>query len=196
MNLDAFESNPTTAVESESDIHPESVPSRIADSGADTAADEARLRQIEATYAERLAEQTRKSAEWERACKAAILDRELATALAGRPLMPGAAAQLLKLWHDDFDVLGEADSSRVVARDGRPLAQVVAERLSRSEYAHFCQPTSRGGTATNGSGRLAGSGPDPTPPRNLGEIALRRWLEAATRMGGSVLPVGLSRRRR
>ena len=190
MNLDALEPNQTSAPGAEPCARPG------CEEPSTAVADEARLQQLEASYAERLAEQARKSAEWERACKSAILDRELATALAGRPLVPGAATQLLKLWRDDFDVLGEADSGRVVARDGRTLSQVVAERLSSPEYAHFCQPTSRGGTATNGPGRFAGPGPDPTPPRNLGEVALRRWLEAATRPGDAVVPVGLSRRRR
>src|SRR4051812_2133076 len=39
-----------------------------------------------------------RAAEIERLYRAAIRDRELATALAGRPLVPGAAGQLLKLW--------------------------------------------------------------------------------------------------
>ncbi len=68
---------------------------------------EARLRAREASYAEELAAQERKAAEWERAYKAAFRDRELAAALAGKPLVAGAAAQLIKLWCDDFDVYEE-----------------------------------------------------------------------------------------
>ncbi len=158
----------------------------------DPGAAEARVQALEAACAE----QARKAAEWERAFKAAVLDRELATALTGRPLVPGAAAQLVKLWHDDFDVHDENGTPRVVARDGRPLGQVVSERLASPDFAHFCQPTSRGGTASPGPGRVAASGPDAAPPRNLGEITIRRWLETTARPGDSSVPVGLSRRRR
>lgn len=136
----------------------------------------------------------RRAAELERAYKAAVRDRELATALAGRPLVPGAAAQLIKLWREDFDVHEEGGELRVTARDGRPVARAVVERLAEAEYAHFCPPTTRGGAIPKGTGRA--SGPAVTAaPKTLGEAALLRWHESATmRTDPSAGPIGLRRR--
>ncbi len=138
--------------------------------------------------------QARRVEELERGFKSAVLDRELATALAGRPLMPGAAAQLIKLWRDEFDVYEEGGTYRVVARDGQPVAKAVAERLADAAYAHFSPPSSRGGAAARGSGRTSVSA-GPTAPRTLGEAALQRWREAASvRADPSSGPIGLRRR--
>ena len=137
---------------------------------------------------------SRRVEELERGFKSAVLDRELATALAGRPLVPGAAAQLIKLWRDEFDVYEEGGTFRVVARDGQPVAKAVAERLADAAYAHFSPPTSRGGAAARGTGRTSVSGV-PTAPRTLGEAALQRWREAASvRADPSSGPIGLRRR--
>jgi hypothetical protein len=134
----------------------------------------------------------RKAAEMERAFKAAIRDRELATALAGRPLLPGAAVQLIKLWRDDFDVIEEGGEFLVSARDGRPVAKAVGERLSEAEYAHFSPPSSRGGASAKGSGRSMSV---ESMPRTLGEAVLRQWREAAsTKQDPASGPIGLRRR--
>lgn len=133
-------------------------------------------------------------AELERAYKGAIRDRELATALAGRPLVPGAAAQLIKLWRDDFDAYEEAGEVKVVARDGRTVAKAVAERLAEGEYAHFCPSTTRGGASARGMGRTPGAGAS-SSPRTLGEAAIQRWREAgASRPDPASGPIGLRRR--
>ncbi len=134
---------------------------------------------------------SRRVEELERGFKSAVLDRELATALAGRPLVPGAAAQLIKLWRDEFDVYEEGGTYRVAARDGQPVAKAVAERLADAAYSHFSPPASRGGAAARGSGRSAASNV-PTSPRTLGEAALQRWREAASvRVDPSSRPIGL-----
>ncbi|MDB5350776.1 MAG: hypothetical protein JWN86_2023 [Planctomycetota bacterium] len=136
----------------------------------------------------------RKAAELERAYKAAIRDRELATALAGRSLVPGAAAQLIKLWREDFDVYESDGELRVTARDGRDVSKAVGERLAEAEYAHFCPSTSRGGAMTKGTGRSA-SPPAPAAPRTLGEAALLRWREGASGRGDPASgSIGLRRR--
>jgi hypothetical protein len=136
----------------------------------------------------------RRVEELERGFKAAVRDRELATALAGRPLVPGAAAQLIKLWRDDFDVFEEGGEYRVTSRDGRPVSKAVAERLADAEYAHFSPPSSRGGAAARGSGRTSASGV-PAAPKTLGEAALQRWREAApSRADPASGPIGLRRR--
>lgn len=140
------------------------------------------------------AARSRRVEELERGFKSAVLDRELATALAGRPLVPGAAAQLIKLWRDEFDVYEEGGTYRVVARDGQPVAKAVAERLADAAYSHFSPPSSRGGAAARGSGRTSVSG-SPTSPRTLGEAALQRWREAASiRADPLSSPIGLRRR--
>lgn len=157
---------------------------------------EARLRAREADFARELEERDRKAAEWERACRAAIRDRELATALAGKGLVAGAAAQLIKLWRDELDTFERGGGVEVAARDGRPVAQAVADWLASPEYAHFCQPTSRGGTALPGAQRPAAADPRAPAPRNLGEAAILRWRqEAAARATEGTAPIGLGRRR-
>lgn len=162
---------------------------------------EARLQAVESAHAEQLAEQARKSAALERAYKTVVIERELATVLAGRPLVAGAAAQLVKLWRDEFEVIEEGATSRVVAGDGRAAAAVIVERLASAEYAHFSPSSSRGGTAARAAvpvpGGGAGSGGPEPMPRNLGEATIRRWLEDAARSGSNgSAPIGLNRRRR
>lgn len=150
----------------------------------------------EASLLRELTEQQRRASEWERSYKAAMRDAELATALAGRPLVPGAAAQLVKLWRDDFDVYEERGVLKVAARDGRSVNQAIGERLAAPEYAHFCQAASRGGSATPGGTRSGFSGSTVPTPRTLGEAAILRWREGVGRHEAGVAPIGLHPRRR
>lgn len=135
-----------------------------------------------------------RAAKLERAYREAIRDRELATALAGRPLVPGAASQLIKLWREDFDVYESDGELKVTARDGRAVGKAVSDRLEEAEYAHFRPASSRGGVAAKGTGRT--QHPDtPTVPRTLGEAALLQWREGAVgRADPASGPVGLRRR--
>jgi hypothetical protein len=143
-----------------------------------------------------LEERDRRVAELERLCKAAVRDRELATALAGRPPVAGAAPQLIKLWRDDFDVYEEGGGLRVVSRDGRPAAQAVDELLGSAEYSHFCLPSSRGGTGARDASRPGGAGTPRASPKNLGEAGVSRWREeSATRPNNVAKPLGLRRHR-
>lgn len=139
----------------------------------------------------------RTAADWERAYRSAVVDRELATELAGRPLRPGAAAQLVRLWRDELELVEESGRERVVSRDGRALAKAVEEWLSSPEYGHFREPTSRGGGASRGPSRPGGGGMEPPAPasRTLGEAVLREWRQSqsTSRAGGPGL--GLVRRR-
>jgi len=138
----------------------------------------------------------RNAADWERAYKAALKDRELATALAGKPLVAGAAAQLVKLWRDEFDVYEADGEHKVSARDGRTVGQAVTDRLNSAEYAHFCRPQTRGGTAQASTGRPTAGGPSTAAPMTLGDAIIQRWREAATaRPDDGSSPIGLRRRR-
>ena len=153
------------------------------------------LKAREATYGREIAARDQKAADLERAYKAALRDRELATALVGKPLVAGAAAQLIKLWRDDFEVVDEDGEIRILARDGRAVDQAVAERLAGAEFAHFCLPSSRGGTGTKGQNRSALPAPSPVGPRTLGEAVLQQWRENASRLQTSPTPTGWGRRR-
>lgn len=143
---------------------------------------------------EELAGRERRIAEREQALRDAIRDRELAVALAGKPLVGGAAEQLIKLWRDDFDVCEEGGEYRIISRDGRPVTKAVADRLTRPEFAHFCLPSSRGGTGSREGPRDASVAPP--APRTLGEAIVAQWRAAAAQRAGNLAtPIGLSRRR-
>ncbi len=150
--------------------HSASRPGRAADPAAGRREEE---------LARELAARDRKVADLESVYRKALRDRELATALAGKPLVAGAAVQLIRLWRDDFDVYEESGEYRVAARDGRTVAQWVADRLGKPDYAHFCLPPSRGGSGAKG---LSQSGaPAATAPaaKTLGEAVISQWRESA-----------------
>jgi len=148
----------------------------------------------EAEFSREIASRDRKANDRERAYKAALRDRELATALAGKPLVAGAAAQLIQLWRDDFEVVDEDGEIRILARDGCDVGAAVAARLAGPEFAHFCLPSSRGGTGARGQNRSATPAPPPAAPRTLGEAVVMQWREAA-RSQGPPAPAGWGRRR-
>jgi hypothetical protein len=157
---------------------------------------EDRLRATERRYDEELARLARKAEQWEGACKAALREKELAAALAGRPLVPGAAPQLIKLWRDELNVIDEANGPRVTSRDGRSVAEAVASWLSSPEYAHFSRPSSRGGTTPPGDSRSTGTAPPRNTPRTLGDAILDQWREASqASRHDPAAPIGLGRRR-
>ena len=149
----------------------------------------------DAEYARELAVNERKAATMERAYKAALLDRELATALVGKPLVPGAADQLIRLWRDAFEVIDDDGAIRVVSREGRSVEQAVADRLAGSEFAHFCLPNSRGGTGHRGQNRSATPATTPSAPRTLGEAVIHQWRTSSARDQASPGSPGWGRRR-
>ncbi len=153
------------------------------------------LKSREAAFSREIAARDRKAADLERAYKSALRDRELATALVGKPLVAGAASQLIQLWRDDFEVVDEGGEIRVLARDGRGVDRAVADRLAGPEFAHFCLPSSRGGTGARGQNRSATPAPPPAAPRTLGEAVVTQWREAAARSQGPPAPAGWGRRR-
>ncbi len=150
---------------------------------------------LESRFTKEIAERERQATEWERAFKSALRDREVATALAGKPLVPGAATQLISLWRDEFSVHEERGEFCVCSRDGRPIAQAVTEMLASTEFAHFCQPSSRGGTAQRGTNVGSGNPAVVPSPRNLGEAVILHWRETMNRSSDGTAPIGLRRRR-
>jgi hypothetical protein len=156
-------------------------------------ADEAAKR--EEAMARELANRDRKVAELESAYRRALRDRELATSLAGRPLVSGAAGQLIKLWSDDFDVYEESGEYKVVSRDGRPVGQWVAERLGGPEFAHFCLPSSRGGSGARGLSQSGAAARVAPASLTLGEAIISQWREsAAASVAPTLGPAGWGRR--
>ena len=149
----------------------------------------------DAEYSRELAETERRATALERAYKSALLDRELATALVGKPLVPGAAAQLICLWRDAFEVIDDAGTIRVTSREGRSVDQAVADRLAGPDFAHFCLPSSRGGTGTRGQNRSATPAAAPASPQTLGETVIHQWRESASRNPTSSGSPGWGRRR-
>jgi hypothetical protein len=147
---------------------------------------DAEVRRHEEGMTKELAARDRRVADLESAYRKALRDRELATALAGKPLVTGAATQLIRLWHDDLDVYEESGEYKVAARDGRPVAQWVADRLANPDFAHFCLPTSRGGSGAKGLSQSGGPGGAAPTARTLGEAIISQWRESAS---GRVAPV-------
>ncbi len=134
--------------------------------------------------------------ELEGVCKSAVRERELATVLAGKALVGGAAAQLIKLWSEEFDVYEEQGRFKVTSRDGRAVSQVVNEWLASPEYSHFCLPTSRGGTGAKDASRPVGGSGAKGAPKTLGEAIVMKWREEAAAQPNNLLkPIGLRRDR-
>ncbi len=150
----------------------------------------------EAQLAREFALRDQRLAELERSCKAAVRDRELATSLAGRPLVEGAASQLIRLWRDEFDAYEEGSNYKVASKDGRSVGEVVKEWLASAEYSHFCLPTSRGGTGARDASRPPNPPASQAAPRNLGESIVMRWREeSASKPNNLLKPIGLRRHR-
>jgi hypothetical protein len=132
----------------------------------------------EEALARELAARDRRVVDLESSYRKALRDRELAMALAGKPLVAGAAGQLIALWRDDFDVYEESGETKVAARDGRTVAQWVADRLKRDDHAHFCLPSSRGGSGAKGLSQSGPTGGAAPAAKTLGEAVISQWRES------------------
>jgi hypothetical protein len=126
---------------------------RLADEAQQRAAAEAQSREQFQAAAQQLqaridaAEEARRNTE--RNWLTAERDRELASALAGLPLLEGDAPnQFRRLIADDFEARLSTDGrvSVVERATGRPVADVVRERGQSPAYAHFMRARGQGGT--------------------------------------------------
>ena len=120
----------------------------------------------------------------ERAARAATEDRakryategELSRALAAQPLVPGAAAQLTKLWRSEFTAEPQGDSFQVRTPTFKSVADFVSEQLATPDYAHFIRAQNpAGGT---GGVNPAGQAP-PTPAAQTAPAELPKTLSEA-----------------
>lgn len=167
-------------------------------SGGPVTADDGQIPRREeppAWFEKELETRDRRLAELEGGLKSAVRDRELLKALSGKPLVPGAASQLLKLWRDDIDAYEDGGDLKVVAKDGRPVADAVNDWLKSAEFSHFSLPGSRGGAGPKGVNQ-PGPGPAVSQPRNLGEAVVSHWREeSAARRDQANRPIGLKGQR-
>lgn len=141
-----------------------------------------------------IAERERLLAEREKSFRGVILERELAVALAGRALVPGAAPQLMKLWREEFDVVEEAGEYRVLSRDGKSVNRAVEEWLASAEYSHFRPARSRGGSGTQGAQNDSAVDPGRTA-ETLGDSIVRKWLDTSGARTNGQGAIGLGGRR-
>jgi len=82
------------------------------------------------------------------------VEGELSRALAGQPLMPGAAAQLTKLWRGEFSSEPTGDTFQVRTPTFQSVGDFVAAQLASPDYAHFV----RAQNPTGGTGGLNPAG--------------------------------------
>jgi len=126
-----------------------------------------------------LAAETAKTQETGRQFKASLRDRDISTALAGHPLVSGAAKQILSLIRDQFDVHEEAGQLVVRSRTLEPVEVAVKNLLATADYSHFLRATSQGGAGSTGAGATtatpAANAGQATEPKNLSEAVVQRW---------------------
>lgn len=108
---------------------------------------------------ERLAAETKRAVDAEERSKSYALSSQLAIAFSGHDLYPGSAEDLSKLWRDDFEAVPDGDGFVVRAKDGRPVKDVIAERLATERYSNHVKATSR-------SSAGGGAGDKPAPSQN------------------------------
>lgn len=106
---------------------------------------------------ERLAAEIKRATDAEERSKSYALDSQLAMAFSGHDMYEGSAEDLSVLWRKDFEAVPDGASFIVRSKDGRPVKDVIAERLALPRYSNHVKATSR-----SGSGGGAGSTPAPT----------------------------------
>lgn len=115
-------------------------------------------------------------ADIERRSRTAFRDRELATALSGRDLLPGAAQQLQQLFRDQLEAHAEGEGYAVRTRDFVAVDAFVARELARPEYAHFQKPATTGGANPDATNK---TDPRPAEAAKTPEERLNASLRAA-----------------
>jgi|GEM_PF-6408353 len=127
--------------------------------------------------------------------KKLAIKSEIHAAFAGHDLYEGSAEDLLKLWSDEFEATADGDSWVVRSKDGRPVKDVINERLASPRYWNHVKATARSG-AGGGNGHV----PAPTPPSdpNAEPKNYEEWKKRAlgTDQRDSGLTVGLAGRRK
>ena len=126
----------------------------LAEKGNTEAAKQA-LQHAREAHDREMAAERGKLAETDRRSRTAFRDRELALALSGKPLVEGAAPQLMKLMRDAVEAHPEGDGYSVRTTDFINVNDYVARELAKPEYAHFLRATTTGGTGSSGGAKPA-----------------------------------------
>jgi hypothetical protein len=136
---------------------------------------------------EALARQHRQNIEAERARAASVAKKaELAQALAGRPLVPGAASQLSHLWNSELHADATTDGFAVRTAGFQDVNTFVTEQLARPEYSHFLanSPATPPATRPATPGAAAPATPTPQPePVDLGSRLLAEYQQRRAAQG-------------
>lgn len=149
---------------------------------------EGKLQELLAKREKDLADRDVKIRENEARTKNSERSRELALALSGHDLVPGAAAQLTRLLKDEMEVVPDGEGWRVQSHTGKPAADYVREQLTTAEYAHFLKADRRGGSGATGKGQQPAPPPEPTDP----EKQLIEQLKASYKNSHGNVPVALA----
>jgi hypothetical protein len=104
-----------------------------------------------------------------------VRSQAVSAALGGYDLNPGAADQIAFLMKNEVQVVEDGGGRKVAIGPGfRPVGEVIKERLSKPEYAHFL----RGGS-------LAPAGPQPRQEgEQLGSFLIRALTAEKAAMVG------------
>jgi hypothetical protein len=126
--------------------------------------------------------------EWKDRCSVMAAERELAMALSGESIRPGAASQLMKLWSDRIiSKIDEKSSIKVQSDDGRNLADAVKDWLQSPDFAHFRTASHKGGTAARTeSGVTERTVPATLQAKNLNESVIQHWRQRALKSDQSL----------
>jgi hypothetical protein len=132
------------------------------------------------------AERGQRAATEERA-KRYALDGEVARVLASLPLVPGAAAQLTRLFRPEFNVVAAGDTFVVQTPTLQTVEAFVAAQLAMPEYAHFVRAQNpAGGTggvtpATQSAPSVPGTAVE--APKTLSDAVLLSMQQRAGSSG-------------
>src|SRR5579864_2266712 len=101
-------------------------------------------------YGKEVQERDSRLASLDRTFKSTLLDKELTTALAGFPLVPGAATQLTALLRSELEVVEAGGQFRVQTRTMEPVGHFLKSRLCTPDFEHFLKPSGGPGSGAGG----------------------------------------------
>lgn len=134
-------------------------------------------------YAREVQERESRLSNLERTFRATLLEKEVTTALASFPLVPGAAKQLTTLLRPEFEVIEAGGQFRVQTRTLESVSEFLKSRLNSSEYEHFLKPSGTAGTGAAGAHQtLPNHRQAPPPPATPDEQIFAAWRSQQAQM--------------
>lgn len=111
---------------------------------------------------EQLNTERKKAAEAVERSKTYALKSAFFAELGKYDLVEGSAEDLYELWHKQFETVADGDGWTTRSPDGRPLADVINERLTSARYSNHVKAQSRSGSG-GGNGQVPAPTPNSTP---------------------------------